>query len=143
MFPWAEGVEVGLLDPVINEASGIAVSARYGNRLYHVNDSGDTGRFFVTNLTGTDAQSVRVLGFNPGMSRISRSGRAVSRPTACFWQTSATTIASDPGLKLSSFGSFGISPQKFAHSHASAFAIPMARTTPNRWRCILMARSIC
>jgi hypothetical protein len=65
LSPWAGGVEVGLLDPVINEASGIAVSARYGNRLYHVNDSGDRGRFFITNLTGADAQSVRVPGFNP------------------------------------------------------------------------------
>src|SRR5688500_15450277 len=48
LFPWAKGVEVGLLDPVINEASGLAVSARYRDRLYHVNDSGDRGRFFIT-----------------------------------------------------------------------------------------------
>ena len=65
LLPWGDGVEVGFLDPVINEASGLAVSARYPNRVYHINDSGDTGRFFVTNLTGTDAQPVRVLGFNP------------------------------------------------------------------------------
>jgi hypothetical protein len=65
LAPWAEGVEVGLLDPIINEASGIEVSTRYSNRLYHINDSGDTGRFFVTNFTGADAQRVRVLGFNP------------------------------------------------------------------------------
>jgi len=65
LFQWGNGVEVGFLDPVINEASVLAVSSRYPNRLYHINDSGDTGRFFVTDASGANAQSVRIPGFNP------------------------------------------------------------------------------
>jgi hypothetical protein len=65
LFPWGDGVEVGFLDPDIDEASGLAVSAVYPNRLYHINDSGDTGRFFVTDPTGANAQSVRISDFNP------------------------------------------------------------------------------
>lgn len=65
LFPWSEGVNVGFLDPAIDEASGLAVSARYPNRLYHINDSGDSGRFFVTDRTGANAQSVYVSGFDP------------------------------------------------------------------------------
>jgi hypothetical protein len=65
LVPWSDAIEVGGLDSMINEASGLAVSAWYGNRLYHVNDSGDTGRFFLTDMTGANAQSVRVSGFNP------------------------------------------------------------------------------
>ncbi|MGH9146706.1 MAG: hypothetical protein ACRD1Q_08355, partial [Vicinamibacterales bacterium] len=57
LLPWSEGVNVGFLDPVIDEASGLAVSARYPNRLYHINDSGDSGRFLVTDRTGANVQS--------------------------------------------------------------------------------------
>ena len=65
LLPWGEGVNVGFLDPMIDEGSGLAVSARYPNRLYHINDSGDSGRFFVTDRTGANMQSVDVSGFNP------------------------------------------------------------------------------
>ena len=62
---WGNAVKVGSLDVAINEASGLAVSARYSNRLYHINASGDTGRFFVTDQSGAKAQSVTVSGFDP------------------------------------------------------------------------------
>jgi hypothetical protein len=43
----------------------MAVSVRYPNRLYHINDSGDRGRFLITDMTGADAKSVSIEGFTP------------------------------------------------------------------------------
>ncbi len=46
---------LGTLDPeLFDEASGVAVSQRFGDRLYHINDSGSRGfNFFYTDLRGT------------------------------------------------------------------------------------------
>jgi hypothetical protein len=43
----------------------MAVSRRIPNRLYHHNDSGDSGRFFVTDLAGRETRIVNVKDFNP------------------------------------------------------------------------------
>jgi hypothetical protein len=60
----SEAVRIGQLDPaLVNEASGLAASA--AERLYHINDSGDSGRFFVTTLDGGNMRQVRVEGFDP------------------------------------------------------------------------------
>lgn len=60
----SEAVPIGELDPSrVNEASGLGVSPT--GRLYHINDSGDTGRFFVTTPDGQNLREVRITGFNP------------------------------------------------------------------------------
>jgi len=62
---WTHGVEIGHVDPPILEDSGLAISRNYPNRLYHVNDSGDTGRFFITDFSGGNLRIVNVNGFAP------------------------------------------------------------------------------
>src|SRR6185503_9599908 len=49
----------------IDEASGLAISGRIPDRLYHINDSDVTGRFFATNFAGRDTRTVFVTGFQP------------------------------------------------------------------------------
>jgi hypothetical protein len=62
---WGQSTRVGELGPEIREASGLAVSRRFPNRLYHVNDSGDRGSFYITDGTGRLRQTVVVSGFQP------------------------------------------------------------------------------
>jgi hypothetical protein len=62
---WSRGTEVGRIGEPIDEDSGLAVSRRFPNRLYHVNDSGDSGRFFITDHAGGRTQIVNVKGFAP------------------------------------------------------------------------------
>src|SRR6185503_15005700 len=62
---WTHGTEIGQLPGVIDEDSGLAVSRKFPDRLYHVNDSGDTGRFFLTDLSGRHLRIVNVKGFAP------------------------------------------------------------------------------
>jgi hypothetical protein len=62
---WTRGTEVGRVDTPISEDSGLAISRKFPNRLYHANDSGDSGRFFVTDLTGSGVRVVRVNNFDP------------------------------------------------------------------------------
>jgi hypothetical protein len=58
--------EVGALDQsLINEASGLEVSSRFPGRAYHINDSGDTSRFFLSDLEGGHVQTVAIEGFEP------------------------------------------------------------------------------
>ena len=60
---WGEAQEVGQLDSgLIPEASGIAVSSRFPNRLYHVDDSSTT--VFVTDAAGNLMRSVAIEGTN-------------------------------------------------------------------------------
>jgi hypothetical protein len=63
---WAPPQLVGELDSaLINGASGLAASRAHPGRLYHHNDSGDSGRFFVTDEAGDRARAVTVRGFRP------------------------------------------------------------------------------
>jgi hypothetical protein len=62
---WQAAESAGALHADVGEASGMAVSARYPKRLYHINDSGDRGRFLVTDEKGGNAQSVSIEGFTP------------------------------------------------------------------------------
>jgi len=66
-FPcqWTPAREVGNLRGAIDEASGLAVSRKYPDRLYHVNDSGDAGRFFITDYSGRNSQPVNISEFVP------------------------------------------------------------------------------
>ncbi len=58
---WSEPQQLGMLDhQIIPEASGIAVSRAFEDRLYHNNDSGDGPYFYVTNWAGAATQTVTV-----------------------------------------------------------------------------------
>lgn len=63
---WDSAVPAGSLDAaLIDEASGLAISTEFFDRLYHVNDSGDSGRFYVTGFAGGGTQVVNVDFFDP------------------------------------------------------------------------------
>jgi hypothetical protein len=62
---WAEAVRIGQLDSQLKEASGVAASRRFPGRLYHINDSGDAGKFYITDMEGKGTRGVRVTGFDP------------------------------------------------------------------------------
>jgi hypothetical protein len=62
---WKEAVRIGELQPILHEASGVAASRQFPGRLYHINDSGDTGRFFITPMDGKEARPINVAGFDP------------------------------------------------------------------------------
>ena len=58
---WDSAVGLGELDPdIINEASGLAISKQFNNRLYHVNDSGDSARFYITDFSGGNTRTVNI-----------------------------------------------------------------------------------
>jgi len=62
---WDRGKYTGQLDSsIINEASGIAVSAKYPGRLYHINDSGGGPYFYTTDMSGSQTKKVKIEGFN-------------------------------------------------------------------------------
>jgi hypothetical protein len=71
LCPWAPATIVGALPGWVNEASGIAASAHFPGRLYHVSDSGEidashAGRgFVVTEVAGTEVHSVAIDGYDP------------------------------------------------------------------------------
>jgi len=62
---WSEAVRVGELQVQLSEASGLAASRQFPERLYHINDSGETGKFFITGMDGKDTRSVRINDFDP------------------------------------------------------------------------------
>jgi hypothetical protein len=63
---WTAPRRVGALDATfVNEASGLAFSSRFPERLYHVNDSGDRGRFYITDQEGGETRATLVEGFRP------------------------------------------------------------------------------
>lgn len=63
---WRPAENIGQLDTsVVNEASGLDVSAQFPDRLYHNNDSGDGLRFYVSRMNGQDARTVEIEGPKP------------------------------------------------------------------------------
>src|SRR5436853_7746983 len=62
---WTHGTKIGEVAAPIDEDSGLAISRKFPNRIYHVNDSGDSGRFFITDFTGKDLRIVNINGFAP------------------------------------------------------------------------------
>jgi len=56
---WSAPKKVGQLDKnFLPEASGIAISKQFSNRVYHHNDSGDAGVFYMTDLSGAHTQKI-------------------------------------------------------------------------------------
>jgi hypothetical protein len=62
---WKDAVRIGELELELREASGMAVSRQFPGRVYHINDSGDTGKFYITGMDGKDTRGVSVMGFDP------------------------------------------------------------------------------
>ena len=63
---WSESKVLGQIDPsVIDEASGLAVSRKFPDKVYHINDSGDGPNFYVTDMTGMHKQTVSIKSFFP------------------------------------------------------------------------------
>ena len=56
---------IGELPPQLRESSGLAASRDYPDRLYHINDSGDAGRFYLSRFDGTGLQTVPIAAFKP------------------------------------------------------------------------------
>lgn len=60
---WGEAQVVGKLDHnTIDEASGIAVSGKNSNVLYHVNDSGNGPYFYTTRIDGSETNKLLIKG---------------------------------------------------------------------------------
>lgn len=63
---WSSPESVGELDSsLLPEASGLAVSAQFSNRLYHVNDRGNQPAIIVTDGQGRTLKQVAIKGFTP------------------------------------------------------------------------------
>src|SRR5215813_13785180 len=62
---WSEAVRIGELQVQLQEASGMAASRQFPGRLYHINDSGDAGQFYITRMDGSDLRTVQVASFEP------------------------------------------------------------------------------
>ena len=60
---WGAPVKLGTLDKhILVEASGIEVSEKYKNRVYHVNDSGNGLELFITDLKGKKKRKIKIKG---------------------------------------------------------------------------------
>jgi hypothetical protein len=58
---WGESQRIGELDGAINESSGVSNSLRFPLRLYHTNDSWNSGpKFFISDLQGNDTQAINL-----------------------------------------------------------------------------------
>lgn len=56
---WSKPQEVGVLDTtLLKEASGLAASKQFPNRLYHHNDSGAKGVFYFTDIAAQDIKEI-------------------------------------------------------------------------------------
>jgi len=62
---WTRATAIGSVDRPISEDSGLAVSRKFSNRVYHVNDSGDSGRVFITDMSGQSVQTIHINGYRP------------------------------------------------------------------------------
>lgn len=58
---WSDPKLVGNLDhKILTEASGLDVSSKNENRLYHINDSGNGYFFHTTNIMGQETKSIKI-----------------------------------------------------------------------------------
>ncbi len=63
---WDKVNTVGYLDEkIIGEASGLIISKKFKNRLYHINDSNNTSSLYLTDFAGKNTKSVKVKDFKP------------------------------------------------------------------------------
>lgn len=63
---WNIATEIGLLPhKEISESSGLQISKKIKDRIYHVNDSGDGPFFYITNYQGKNLKTIKVENFYP------------------------------------------------------------------------------
>ncbi len=63
---WSGPEVIGSLDSkLINESSGIAISKKFQNRMYHINDSGSGAFFYITDLHGSQTKKISINNFKP------------------------------------------------------------------------------
>ncbi len=63
---WQSPQKIGELDnEIVPEASGLAISQHFEDRLYHVNDQGNEPAIIVTSQQGQTLQTVRLTDFDP------------------------------------------------------------------------------
>jgi hypothetical protein len=62
---WKNPERLGILDKRIMESSGIEISGQFQNRIYHINDSGSKGEFYITDFNGQFQELVSIKNFNP------------------------------------------------------------------------------
>ncbi len=63
---WSEPQVIGTLDTsVLNESSGIALSQKFSDRMYNINDSGSGPFFYTTTMTGKSLQKYKVNNYKP------------------------------------------------------------------------------
>ena len=56
---------LGELDPeFVDEASGLAISRQFPDRLYHHNDSGGGPYFYITSFSGENTQKIEIEGYD-------------------------------------------------------------------------------
>jgi hypothetical protein len=82
---WKPAVRVGELQAQLKEASGVAASRTFPGRLYHIDDSGDTGNFYVTGMDGRDTKTIRVAGFDPVDTEAVSLGRCPGGRGSCLY----------------------------------------------------------
>ncbi len=60
---WSEPEQIGGLDTnSLPEASGLAISTQFSDRLYHINDAGNEPDIYVTDMAGNIEQTISVKG---------------------------------------------------------------------------------
>jgi hypothetical protein len=63
---WSAPLKNGVLNhKIVGESSGLEMSSQFADRLYHVNDSGDGGYFYISDSNGSNLQKIVVADFNP------------------------------------------------------------------------------
>src|SRR5262245_48209437 len=83
---WGQAMRTGELQVQLREASGIAASRQFPDRLYQINDSGDAGQFYITRLDGSDSRAVRIAGFDPEDTEALSLGRCPQQsPNSCIY----------------------------------------------------------
>ena len=61
---WEVPTQIGSLpNSLIHEASGLAISARFPNRLYHINDSTNGPYLYTTDSQGERVRKIEISGF--------------------------------------------------------------------------------
>jgi len=82
---WSDSASVGMLDETfVSEASGLEVASS-GESLYLINDSGDSGRFFLAGTDGGQTRAVGIRGPDPTDTEDMTLGRCPDDAGRCLF----------------------------------------------------------
>jgi len=82
---WSQAEHVGDLQTQLQEASGVVASRQFPGRLYHINDSGSAGLFYITGMAGENTQPVEIAGFKPEDTEGMSLGACPGSRTSCLY----------------------------------------------------------